>query len=72
LTTFFGLAPIIFETSISARFLIPMALSLGFGILFATLVILILTPALYVIKSDLEKVFRFIFGGAPRDPNRRR
>jgi multidrug efflux pump subunit AcrB len=72
LTTFFGLAPMIFETSISARFLIPMALSLGFGILFATPVILILTPALYVIKSDLEKVFRFIFGVAPRDPNRRR
>ena len=72
LTTFFGLAPIIFETSISARFLIPMALSLGFGILFATPVILILTPALYVIKSDIERIFRFIFGIAQRDPNRRR
>ena len=68
LTTFFGLAPIIFETSISAKFLIPMALSLGFGILFATPVILILTPALYVVKSDLGKVFRFIFGHLPRDP----
>ena len=72
LTTFFGLAPIIFETSISARFLIPMALSLGFGILFATPVILILTPALYVIKSDFESVARYIFGFGPRDPNRRR
>jgi len=72
LTTFFGLAPMIFETSISARFLIPMALSLGFGILFATPVILIITPALYVIKSDLERIARFIFGVAPRDPNRRR
>ena len=68
LTTFFGLAPMIFETSISARFLIPMALSLGFGILFATPVILIITPALYVVKFDIAKVFRFIFGHLPRDP----
>ena len=72
LTTFFGLAPIIFETSISARFLIPMALSLGFGILFATPVVLILTPALYVIKSDIERVLRFIFAIAPKDPGRGR
>ena len=69
LTTFFGLAPMIFETSVSARFLIPMALSLGFGILFSMPVILILTPALYVIKSDLGQIFRFIFGHLPRDPS---
>ncbi|MDP6044592.1 MAG: efflux RND transporter permease subunit, partial [Phycisphaerae bacterium] len=68
LTTFFGLAPMIFETSISAKFLIPMALSLGFGILFATPVILIITPALYVVKSDIGRVFRFFFGHLPRDP----
>jgi multidrug efflux pump subunit AcrB len=68
LTTFFGLAPMIFETSISAKFLVPMAISLGFGILFSTPVILILTPALYVVKSDLGKVFRFFFGHLPRDP----
>jgi len=61
LTTFFGLAPIIFETSISARFLIPMAISLGFGILFATPVILILTPALYVISHDFAVIFDRIF-----------
>jgi multidrug efflux pump subunit AcrB len=71
LTTFFGLAPIIFETSISARFLIPMALSLGFGILFATPVVLILTPALYVIKSDLQAAARFILGIGPKDPDQR-
>lgn len=40
LTTFFGLAPIIFEDSVQARFLIPMALSLGFGVLFVTVVTL--------------------------------
>jgi multidrug efflux pump subunit AcrB len=70
LTTFFGLAPIIFETSISARFLIPMAVSLGFGILFATPVILILTPALYVIRCDLAAILGRIFGRRSQDPSR--
>ena len=54
LTTFGGLAPMIFETSRQARFLIPMALSLGYGILFATLIALILVPALYLIVEDLR------------------
>jgi multidrug efflux pump subunit AcrB len=52
LTTFFGLAPMIFETSVQARFLIPMAISLGFGILFATAIILVLLPALYLMLED--------------------
>ena len=47
-TTFLGLAPMIFETSTQAKFLIPMALSLGYGILFATVVILLIVPALYM------------------------
>jgi multidrug efflux pump subunit AcrB len=54
LTTFGGLAPMIFETSRQARFLIPMALSLGFGILFATLITLILVPCLYLMVEDLK------------------
>ncbi|MCI5227334.1 MAG: efflux RND transporter permease subunit, partial [Candidatus Electrothrix sp. AX2] len=53
LTTFCGLAPMIFEQSIQARFLIPMAISLGFGILFSTVVILFLMPALYMIYNDV-------------------
>ena len=53
LTTFFGLAPMIFEQSIQARFLVPMAISLGYGILFSTLVILILAPCLYTIANDI-------------------
>jgi multidrug efflux pump subunit AcrB len=61
LTTFGGLAPIIFETSRQARFLIPMALSLGFGILFATVITLILVPCLYLIVEDLQRVFH-VFG----------
>jgi Cu/Ag efflux pump CusA len=53
LTTFFGLTPMIFETSVQAQFLIPMAISLGFGILFATGITLLLIPSLYMILEDL-------------------
>ncbi|BCR06464.1 multidrug resistance protein [Desulfuromonas versatilis] len=53
LTTFGGLAPMIFETSRQARFMIPMAISLGFGILFATLIVLVLVPCLYLVVEDL-------------------
>jgi multidrug efflux pump subunit AcrB len=57
LTTFGGLAPMIFETSRQARFLIPMAVSLGFGIVFATLITLVLVPSLYLIVEDLKHLF---------------
>ena len=53
LTTFFGLAPMIFETALQARFLIPMAISLGFGILFGTVVILVIVPCVYLIVDNL-------------------
>ena len=56
-TTFGGLAPMIFETSRQARFLIPMAISLGYGIVFATLITLIIVPSVYLIIDDLRKVF---------------
>ncbi len=56
LTTFGGLAPMIFETSRQARFMIPMAISLGFGILFATFITLIIIPALYVLLDDLKRI----------------
>ena len=55
LTTFLGLAPItIFETSTQAQLVVPMAASLAFGILFATLITLILIPALYLVLDDLK------------------
>lgn len=57
LTTFLGLAPMIFERSLQARFMIPMALSLGFGILFSTAITLALVPALYLIIEDLKHLF---------------
>ncbi len=55
-TTFLGLAPMILETSLQARFLIPMAVSLGFGIVFATAITLILVPVLYRILEDLRRL----------------
>lgn len=54
LSTFGGLAPMIFETSRQARFMIPMAISVGYGILFATAVTLVLVPCLYMIVEDIR------------------
>jgi multidrug efflux pump subunit AcrB len=62
LTTFFGLAPMIFETSRQARFMIPMAISLGFGILFSTFITLVLVPALYMILEDVHDLFAAVLG----------
>ena len=56
LTTFAGLLPILFESSLQAQFVIPMALSLGFGIVFATAITLILVPCLYRSIDDLPKL----------------
>ena len=53
LTTFGGLTPIILETSNQANNLIPMAISLGFGIIFATSIILLIVPSLYLILEDV-------------------
>ena len=54
LTTFMGLVPIMFERSLQAQVVIPMAISLAFGILFATVITLLLVPALYVILDDIK------------------
>lgn len=57
LTTFAGLAPLIFEKSTQAQFLIPMAVSLGFGVLFATFITLVLVPINYLVLDDLRHIF---------------
>ncbi|MBC8876298.1 MAG: efflux RND transporter permease subunit [Planctomycetes bacterium] len=57
LTTFGGLMPLIFEDSLQAQYIIPMAISLGFGILFTTAIILVLAPCLYLILEDIRHVF---------------
>ncbi|GMM68090.1 efflux RND transporter permease subunit [Alteromonas sp. MTD1] len=60
ITTFAGVLPIMFETSLQAAFVIPMAVALGFAVLYATLVTLILVPCLYVILLDLRGPFSYI------------
>lgn len=62
LTTFVGLMPMLLETDVQARFLIPMAVSLGFGILFATVITLFLVPCVYLILEDI----RYRLGAARR------
>lgn len=57
-TTFCGLMPMIFETSVQARFMIPMAISLGYGILAATAISLLLVPCLYLMfAKDIPRLF---------------
>jgi multidrug efflux pump subunit AcrB len=53
LTTFGGLTPILMERSLQAQHLIPMAISLGFGIVFATAIILVIVPCLYMVLEDV-------------------
>ncbi|MDT0686037.1 efflux RND transporter permease subunit [Autumnicola psychrophila] len=58
LTTFGGLTPIILETSSQAEYLIPMAISLGFGIVFATSIILVIVPCLYLVLEDVTLLIK--------------
>ncbi|MBL8737580.1 MAG: efflux RND transporter permease subunit [Planctomycetes bacterium] len=66
LTTFGGLTPLLLEKSVQARFLVPMAVSLGFGVMFATLISLLLVPALYLVLEDVRRAgtgaFRWLYG----------
>ena len=55
LTTFFGLVPLMLERSMQAVFMIPMAVSLAFGVLFATVITLVLVPTAYMILDDLGR-----------------
>ena len=60
ITTFIGLTPIMLETSYQAIFIIPMVVSLTFGVLFATMITLILVPCLYDIKETIVGNFSFL------------
>jgi multidrug efflux pump subunit AcrB len=66
LTTFFGLAPMIAETSVQAKFLIPMAISLGFGVLFVTVIALVIVPATYMVVEDVRQLFMSEDQAVPR------
>ena len=59
-TTFVGLVPIMLETSVQAQFLIPMVVSLSFGVMFATGVTLVLVPALYLLGDDIGKFLSIV------------
>jgi multidrug efflux pump subunit AcrB len=64
LTTFFGLLPLLLERSLQAKFLVPMAVSLGFGVVFATAISLILVPSGYVIAEDLKSGVQRLLGAS--------
>ena len=65
ITTFCGLAPMILETSRQAQFLIPMAISLGYGIVFATVIVLFMIPALYLVLEDVKRLIAPVGGSPP-------
>ena len=65
ITTFAGVLPILFETSLQAKFVVPMAAALGSAVLYATLVTLLLVPCLYLILQDLTTLFGKFFGLFP-------
>ena len=66
LTTFFGLLPLLFEKSVQAQFLIPMGISLGFGILFATTITLVMIPVNVIIVEDVRKFLHSLFSDTPQ------
>ena len=66
LTTSAGVTPLMLEKSLQAQFLIPMAVSLSFGVLFATAVTLLLVPALYMILDDFKRLIRLLVRGDAR------
>ncbi|MBK1879933.1 efflux RND transporter permease subunit [Pelagicoccus mobilis] len=62
LTTFFGLAPLMFEQSKQAKFMVPMAVSLGWGVIFATFITLSLVPVICLVFDDIKQLYRKIYG----------
>ena len=65
LTTFVGLAPLLYEKSVQAQFLKPMVVSLAYAVTFALFVSLLMVPALYAIGVEIGRVFRWTWGGKP-------
>ena len=63
-TTVAGLSPILFEKSVQAQFLIPMAISMSFGLMGATVLVLILVPALYLLLHDVQSIWRWLRTGS--------
>lgn len=74
-TTFAGIMPMLTETDLQAKFLIPMAVSLGFGVIFATAITLVLVPSIYIALEDAKQLVLSLIGwhpGTKTSPPRRR
>ena len=63
LTTVAGITPLLFEKSFQAQFLKPMAVSIAFGLSFATMLTLLVVPSLYLIGNDIRRVIRWLWTG---------
>ena len=63
ITTFVGLSPLIFEKSFQAQFLIPMAISVAFGVLFGTIILLLYFPSLILYMNDLRRTRLWLWNG---------
>jgi multidrug efflux pump subunit AcrB len=68
LTTFAGLTPLLLEKSMQAKFLVPMAVSLGFGVIFSTVITLVIVPSVYIILEDVKRLAMRIFGRQYTEP----
>ena len=69
ITTVAGLYPLILETSFQAQFLIPMAISVAYGVLFGTIILLIYFPPLIVYFNDMKRTRRWIWEGGRTIPS---
>jgi len=70
ITTFVGLAPLILEKSFQAQFLIPMAISVAFGVLFGTIILLLYFPSLIMYFNDIRRVRWWIWNGGELPPTK--
>ena len=70
LTTFCGLAPMIVETSPQARYLVPMAIALGFGIILSSVMILVMMPAVHVLVENARQRWSSLLAPVPGDADR--
>ncbi len=70
ITTFAGLSPLIFETSFQAQFLVPMAISVAFGILFSTVILLFYFPSLILYFNDIRRARLWLWNGGENPPSK--
>mgnify|MGYP001799921455 CR=1 FL=1 len=66
LTTFLGVFPLIMETSLQAQFLIPLAVSIGFGVLFGTVIVILSVPAIFIVQARITGAVARMLGGGPQ------